>query len=276
MTVQMPTAPREKVEGPATVTEMRRFKVFRYKRGDAESRFDDFDVPVGPRTSVLDALRWIEVHADRTLAIRHSCFHASCGTCGLRINGREGLACVTFVGDLGRTITVEPEANMPILADLVLDMREFYARFPDQLPVVRSSELLPGAVPPDGIDRFERFEDCIECGLCLSACPIAATTDEYVGPAALAAAQRLIEEPRSSDVDAILRWSDAPNAVWRCHAAFECTEACPSNVRPAERIMALRRVLTEGLEPLGRAEVRIGDPAHDEVAAGDARPEDGW
>jgi succinate dehydrogenase/fumarate reductase iron-sulfur protein len=124
----MPTAPREKVEGPATVTKMRRFKVFRYKRGDAESRFDDFDVPVGPRTSVLDALRWIEVHADRTLAIRHSCFHASCGTCGLRINGREGLACVTFVGDLGRTITVEPEANMPILADLVLDMREFYAR----------------------------------------------------------------------------------------------------------------------------------------------------
>jgi succinate dehydrogenase / fumarate reductase, iron-sulfur subunit len=238
--------PRTKVEGPAIVTETRRFRVFRYKRGDPESHFDEFEVQVGPRTSVLDALRWIEVHADPTLAIRHSCFHASCGTCGVRVNGREGLACVTFVRDLGRTITVEPEANIPILADLVLDMREFYARLPDEHPVVRSSEFLPQAVPPEGVVAFERFEDCIECGLCLSACPIAATTDDYVGPAALAAAQRLVEEPRGSDTASILRWADDPNGVWRCHAAFECTEACPSGVFPAERIMALRGALTEG------------------------------
>lgn len=247
--------PREKVEGPARITETRRLKVFRYKRGDAESHYDEFDVPVGPRTSVLDALRWIEVHKDRTLAIRHSCFHASCGTCGLRINGREGLGCVTFVRDLGSTITVEPEANIPILADLVLDMREFYARFPDQHPVMRSSEFLPQAAPPDGIGAFERFEDCIECGLCLSACPIAATTDEYVGPAALAAAQRLIEEPRGADTADLLRWADQPDAIWRCHAAFECTEACPAGVRPAERIMDLRGVLVEG-----RSRTRAGVP----------------
>jgi succinate dehydrogenase/fumarate reductase iron-sulfur protein len=251
--------PSTQVEGPATVTETRRFRVFRYKRGDAESHFDEFDVPVGPRTSVLDALRWIEVHADPTLAIRHSCFHASCGTCGLRIDGHEGLGCVTFVKDLGRTITVEPEANIPILADLVLDMREFYARFPDQHPVVRSSEFLPTAVAPDGMDGFERFEDCIECGLCLSACPIAATTDEYVGPAALAAAERLVEEPRGADIAAILRWADDPNAAWRCHAAFECTQACPSGVFPAERIMALRGVLADGGDT--RLRVRIPTPA---------------
>jgi succinate dehydrogenase / fumarate reductase, iron-sulfur subunit len=250
-----------KVEGPTTVTETRRFKVFRYKRGDPESHFDEFDVPVGPRTSVLDALRWIEVHADPTLAIRHSCFHASCGTCGMRIDGREGLACVTFVNELGRAITIEPEANVPILADLVLDMREFYARFPDQHPVVRGSEFLARAAPPDGIEAFERFEDCIECGLCLSACPIAATTDEYVGPAALAAAQRLIEEPRGANTLELLRWADRPDAVWRCHAAFECTEACPSGVRPAERIMALRRVLVDGGE---RRRAHVGTPARED------------
>jgi succinate dehydrogenase / fumarate reductase iron-sulfur subunit len=244
--MQTAPAPQDKVEGPATVTGTRRFKVFRYKRSDPESGFDEFDVPVGPRTSVLDALRWIEVHADPSLMIRHSCFHASCGTCGVRINGREALACVTFVRDLGTTITVEPEANVPILADLVLDMREFYGRFPDRHPVVRSSEFLGDATAPDGLDGYERFEDCIECGLCLSACPIAATTDEYVGPAALSAAERLVEEPRGSDTPAILRWADDANAVWRCHATFECNEACPSGVRPAERIMALRRVLTEG------------------------------
>jgi succinate dehydrogenase iron-sulfur subunit len=249
--MQTAVEPQSEVEGPSTVTETRRFRVFRYKRGDPESHFDEFDVPVGPRTSVLDALRWIEVHADPTLAIRHSCFHASCGTCGLRVNGREGLGCVTFVKDLGRTITVEPEANIPILADLVLDMREFYARFPDETPVVRSSELVPGSVPPDGIETYQRFEDCIECGLCLSACPIAATTDEYVGPAALAAAQRLVEEPRGTDTADILRWADDPDAVWRCHAAFECTEACPSGVYPAERIMDLRGVLMGGRPGVG-------------------------
>lgn len=259
MTMRTADAPHTKVEGPSAVTESRRFRVFRYKRGDAESRFDEFDVPVGPRSSVLDALRWIEVHADPTLAIRHSCFHASCGTCGVRINGREGLACVTPVRDLGRTITVEPEANIPILADLVLDMREFYARFPDQLPVVRFSEFPSPGITRDGVETHARFEDCIECGLCLSACPIAATTDEYVGPAALAAAQRLVEEPRGTETDAILRWADAADAVWRCHAAFECTQACPSGVRPAERIMVLRRVLVGG-QRLGveSAEARNG------------------
>ncbi len=246
-------------EEPSSATETRRFRVFRYRRGDHAPRYDEFDVPVGPRTSVLDALRWIQLRADPTLSIRHSCLHASCGTCGVRVNGREALACVTFVHDLGRAITVEPEANIPVLTDLVLDMREFYARFPEQHPYVRSSELVPDAVPPDGIQRYERFEDCIECGLCLSACPIAATTDAYVGPAALAAAQRLLEEPRGADTVEILRWADEPDSVWRCHAAFECTEACPSNVNPAARIMDLRGKLIGG-----RAEV--GDPASGEEA----------
>ena len=73
-----------------------------------------------------------------------------------------------------------------------------------------------------------------------------ATDDTYVGPAALAYAQRMLEEPRGADVGPILEWADADNAAWRCHAAFECTEACPSNVRPAQRIMQLRRTLTSG------------------------------
>jgi succinate dehydrogenase / fumarate reductase iron-sulfur subunit len=227
-------------------TETRRFRVFRSKRDDREPRYDSFDVPVGPRTTVLEALRWIQVHEDRSLALRHSCFHASCGTCGVLVNGREVLGCVTMVHDLGPTITVEPLANIPVLTDLVVDMDEFFERFPDETPVVRRSGYRADAVPPDGIAAYTRYEDCIECGLCLSACPVAATSDGYVGPAALAAAQRLLEEPRGTDPDRILDWADDPLGAWRCHAAFECTQACPSGVNPAARIMALRGVLVGG------------------------------
>jgi succinate dehydrogenase / fumarate reductase iron-sulfur subunit len=225
----------------------RSFRVFRFTRDDGPSRFDLFEVEVGRASTVLDALRWIKVHLDPSLAIRHSCFHASCGTCGIRVNGREALACVTHLAvlDPGQ-VTVEPMANFPVMADLVVDMTSFVERFPSPHPIERASELPRSAEVPSGIDEYERFEDCIECGLCLSACPVSATDDSYVGPAALAYAQRMLEEPRGADVGPILEWADGDNAAWRCHAAFECTEACPSNVRPAQRIMRLRRALTSG------------------------------
>ncbi|HZD17587.1 MAG TPA: 2Fe-2S iron-sulfur cluster-binding protein [Actinomycetota bacterium] len=234
------------VERATETMESRRFRVFRFKRGDPSPHFDPFEVPIGQTTTLLEALRWIQLRRDSTLALRHSCLHASCGTCGVQANGREVLMCVTFVHDLGREITVEPLANIPVLTDLVVDMREFYGRFPDAHPFLRESELVPQAITPEGVDRYLRYEDCIECGLCVSACPIVATSDRYVGPAALAAAQRLAEEPRGVDVDAVLDWADGEDGVWRCHAAFECTEACPSNVNPAARIMALRGVLVGG------------------------------
>ena len=75
----------------------RRFRVYRYKRGDGGERFDEFDVPVDPHTTVLDALRWIQLHRDPSLTLRHSCLHASCGTCGMQVDGREELVdCLTF------------------------------------------------------------------------------------------------------------------------------------------------------------------------------------
>jgi succinate dehydrogenase / fumarate reductase iron-sulfur subunit len=230
----------------ADQTETRRLRVYRFKRGDGGERFDEFEVPVGPHTTVLDALRWIQLNRDPSLALRYSCMHASCGTCGVQVDGREELACVCSVHDHGDEIMVEPLANLPILTDLVVDMTEFYARFPDEHPIVRASEVLPEAQAPDGLARYVRLEDCIECGLCLSACPVAATSQDYVGPAALAWAQRLLEEPRGADREDVLAWASRPEGVWRCHVGLECTTACPSDAIPAERIMALRRALTVG------------------------------
>jgi succinate dehydrogenase / fumarate reductase iron-sulfur subunit len=224
-------------------SETRRLRVYRFKRGGLE-RFDEFDVPVGPRTTVLEALRWVQLHCDPSLALRHSCMHASCGTCGMKVNGREQLGCVCSMADQAGTVTVEPIDNVPVLTDLVVDMSEFFARFPGERPIVRASEALPDAEPPEGIPAFVRLEDCIECGLCLSACPVAATSREYVGPAALCAAERLLEEPRGADPDDVLAWAGRPEGVWRCHVGLECSHVCPAEAIPAERIMALRRRLT--------------------------------
>jgi len=236
----------ETVTGATEAQQTRRFRVFRFKRGDRAPHLDEFDVPVTARTTLFDAMRWIQLNRDPSLALRHSCLHASCGTCGVRANGREVLMCVTAVHDLGREVTVEPVANIPVLTDLVVDMTEFFARFPQAHPLVRESGFGsdPEAEVPEGMAAYQRFEDCIECGLCLSACPVVATTDRYLGPGALAWAQRILEEPRSEDVRGVLDWANDPDAAWRCHAAFECTEACPSNVNPAARIMYLRGALT--------------------------------
>jgi succinate dehydrogenase/fumarate reductase iron-sulfur protein len=250
------------MSGPADI---RRFRVYRYKRGDGGEHFDEFDVPVGPHTTVLDALRWIQLRLDPSLVLRHSCLHASCGTCGMQVDGREQLACVCSVQDHGAEITVEPLANLPILTDLVVEMSGFFARFPHEHPIIRESEPPPDvqhgdlmeahhaavllhhhhrAAPP-GAD-FMRLEDCVECGLCLSACPVASTSQEYVGPAALAAAERLLEEPRGVKREDVLAWASEPEGVWRCHVGLECTQACPTDAIPAERIMALRRELIFG------------------------------
>jgi succinate dehydrogenase iron-sulfur subunit len=225
-------------------TPTRELEVFRYKRGDPRGEhFDRFDVPIQPRMTLLDALLWIKRHRDPSLAVRHSCLHASCGMCGVRADGHEGLACVTAMDELGERPRIEPLANLPLLTDLVSDLREFHERFHVTHPLLRKSEK-PASEPLDGDAPPVRFEDCIECGLCLSACPIVATAPGYIGPAALASAQRLREEPRGDDRAAVLAWAAQPDGVWSCHAAWECTQACPAGLNPAARIMALRGDLT--------------------------------
>jgi succinate dehydrogenase / fumarate reductase iron-sulfur subunit len=220
-----------------------RVVVSRRKEGDdpAERRHSTFDVAVGPNSTILDALVAIRRTQDPTLTFRHSCFHASCGTCGMRVDGREGLACVTPI-PAGDQVVVEPLGNLPVVSDLVVDMNVFYGEFDEAgRPLVRASERVPGAEKAEGVDELERYEDCIECGICLSACPVAGSDPRYVGPAALAAAWRVVEEPRGRNPGSVVRLMDDEQAAWRCHLAWECSEACPSGVDPASAIMRLRR-----------------------------------
>jgi succinate dehydrogenase / fumarate reductase, iron-sulfur subunit len=234
----------EQVPSQRGAGQVRRFRIVRRRPGAARPRVDEFDVSVGPDTTLLDALREIRSHQDRSLTLRYSCCHASCGTCGMRANGREVLACVTPLASLGTgSITVEPLANARVEHDLVVDMRDLYEGLePTGRPLIRRDEQLAGLEAPG--PAFARYEDCIECGLCVSACPITGSDPFYLGPAALAAAWRTVAEPRDADPLQVLAWADDEQGCWRCHASFECTEACPSGVDPAGAVMALRRELT--------------------------------
>jgi glycerol-3-phosphate dehydrogenase len=231
-----PSAPTT-AEGPS-----RRLRVSRWKPGWPETAMVEYVVPVEPRTTVLDALRSIRWHGDATLTVRHSCCHSSCGTCGVRVNGAEVLGCVTTLADLpSGVVTVEPMANATVLSDLVVDMTTLYDGLEHTgRPLIRADDL---TVPGDRTDPV-RLEDCVECGLCVSACPITGTDPAYLGPAVLGAAARLVAEPRGQDARSVLEWVDDHEGCWRCHLSFACSQVCPTGADPAAGIMALRGTLT--------------------------------
>jgi succinate dehydrogenase / fumarate reductase iron-sulfur subunit len=220
-------------------------KIARYKPGEP-GRIDTFQVSIDPERTVLDAVEKVWAEQDRSLTFRHACHHASCGSCAMVVNGVEALSCIKLIKDVTRpdgTLIIEPLHNFPVISDLVVDMGPLFEQMQVvEMPIVGHADPLPDQESDD----YNRFENCIECGMCLSACPVVATDSGYVGPAALAAAyQRL--EAADGDLSA-QAWEamDGEHGLWRCHAAFECSAVCPSNVDPAGKIMALRRRMTIG------------------------------
>lgn len=219
-----------------------RFKVFRYKPGAIDPpRYDTFNVPVEPRTTVLDALEIIRVDHDPSLMYRHSCHHASCGTCAYKINAREALGCVTNVLELNTDeVIVEPLDGLSPIVDLVVDMADFFRDFSPDWTYLRESEWYPQAATPREVAHYVRFENCIECGACISACPVAAVGNFYLGPAVLTAINREICK-NGGDKTTLLDLAGSERGVWQCHSAYECTAVCPADANPAGHIMELRR-----------------------------------
>ncbi len=219
------------------------FRVYRSREGTgAEPRFDTFQVDVHPRMTVLDALEDIRTGQDPTLLYRHSCHHASCGTCAMRVNHRDVLTCVTNVLELGtEVVTVEPLGVLPPISDLVVNMTPLAENMsPAGLKSVRVSEYNPKAVAPEGVGTYHRFESCIECGACVSACPITNTDSSFTGPAALAAMYRALLKGDTLPEN-LYALADCEHGAWRCHTGWECTSVCPSDVDPAGLLTALRR-----------------------------------
>ena len=241
--------------------------------GGPRPHFDRFTVPVdAERDTILDLIERTWASLDRTLVFRHACHHASCGTCAIRVDGRERLPCITNVADVwnGRSaLTFEPLRNFPVVADLAVDPSGLLARMSAlQMPYVRTVEPAVRAcsgVTRDGdVGAAERFEDCIECGACVSACPVAGGDPDYLGPAFLAAAERLIETGDGMRAARALDMADTDHGVWECRSIWACSAVCPSGVDPAARIMTLRRAVLTQSKPMASAE---RSPKHAEAGA---------
>jgi succinate dehydrogenase / fumarate reductase iron-sulfur subunit len=238
-------------------------QIFRYKEGEPP-HYDTFTVHVAETAHVIDAMDAVWAAHDRSITFRRACHHSSCGSCALRINGVEKLPCITRVTDMWdghAPLRLDPLRNFPVLSDLVVDVSGFFQRMsasgmtitcdaepslPLSVDELAGTGVLPKAVElPENLSRFNRFENCIECAICMSACPMMAADDKFLGPAGLAAIYRARQKTDDPiEVAHLLGLADGEHGVWRCHSAFECTEACPQAVDPAGKIMALRRELT--------------------------------
>ncbi len=225
------------------------FRIFR-KKGQSAPRYDTFKLEVKPDEYLLDAIERVWAFHDRSLTFAHACHHAVCGACGMVVNGVEKLTCVTPIRTLTQnhgTLRVDPLRNFPVISDLVVSMGDFYSAMEgigfSQVVPASEAPMQPGIAPSTNgsAEGIERLVDCIECGMCISACPIVATSADYLGPAVLAGVQHQGMHRRPDLLDLV----DSEHGAWRCHGIHECTEVCPSNVEPAWRIMNLRKQIVQ-------------------------------
>ena len=211
--------------------------------------FDEFQIPVKRWTTVLDALLDAKSFQDSSIGIRYSCRMASCGSCGMKINGIPRLACYTKISELAtNTITCEPLPNFPYIRDLVTDFSQFFNHHRSVMPYLQNkkadipdvNELTEYEQTPKDLDKFLQFSYCIKCGLCYSACPTVATDLKFPGPQALSQAYRYFADSRDTDKSNRLKVIDTSHGISRCHFAGSCSHVCPKGVDPALGIQLLR------------------------------------
>lgn len=218
----------------------------------ASSRYQTYDVPEEDRTTVLDGLLYIQHHLDRTLAFRFNCRAAMCGSCGMRVNGTERLACSTRLSAVpGLTITVEPLRHLPVIEDLMVDMRPFFDAWRAVQPAFHAVEDAAGStagfarIPPDAPERraIDPHRECISCGICYSACDVVGLSPGFLGPAAMTRAFCLVADSRDAGGESRLAALDGERGCWRCHTHGTCATLCPRGLDPTLAIEEIKRLL---------------------------------
>jgi len=216
---------------------------------DRNPRWVTYAVEAKPKLSVLDALFAVLETQDGSLAFRYSCRAGMCGSCAMRIDGREGLACRVRLEHLGSTVTLEPLRSLPVIKDLLTDMTPFFEKYRmiDPFFVGEHPSFAEGVDEPSRVDPerplrrdADRATDCIACGACYSACPTVASNRAFLGPAALNRAFALAADERDTEAQRIALVSGA-DGIYSCRSVGNCVSVCPAGVAPQAAIALLRR-----------------------------------
>ena len=208
---------------------------------DEAPRQQSYEIEVDPRWKVLDALNHIKDEVDPSLSHRWSCRMAVCGSCGMMVDGKPSLTCKDSLADHGDTVEVAPLANFPVIRDLVVELEGFLDKLKQVKPwIIRAKERAveegTHRQSPAEHQEFKQFSMCINCMLCYSACPVVGHHPEFVGPAALALAQRYNLDSRDGASAEREEVMFSHEGIWECTAVGDCSRVCPKSVDPAGAI----------------------------------------
>lgn len=218
------------------------FKIYRNNKL-IKTRMDKFYInksECGPM--VLDALIHIKNYEDKTLAFRRSCREGICGSCAMNINGKNGLACLTPIKELN---TIYPLPHMPIVKDLVPDMKNFYKQYKEIEPWLQGSSNLNNAEnlqSKEDRKKLDGLYECILCACCSTSCPSYWwNSDKYLGPAVLMQVYRWVEDSRDENTLKRLNYVNDAMKLFRCKTIMNCTDTCPKGLNPGRAIGELKK-----------------------------------
>ena len=230
-------------------------QIARYRpEQDSSVTFDEHEVPCPKDWVVLDGLNHIKDQLDGTLSYRWSCRMGICGSCGMTVNGEPKLTCATFLADYAPgPIRIEPLRNFPVIRDLIVDIGDFMRKLVRVTPWLVRDVDTPVAEgeyrqTPEQLDEYKPFSMCINCMLCYAACPIYGLDPKFIGPAAIALAQRYNLDSRDEGAAQRMAVLSEHEGIWGCTFVGECTKVCPKHVDPAGAIQ--RYKLTAAVESM--------------------------
>jgi succinate dehydrogenase / fumarate reductase iron-sulfur subunit len=217
---------------------------------DAAPQMQEYEVETGGKDlMVLDVLEMIKAEHDASVTYRRSCREGVCGSDGLNINGKNGLACITPLSDAVKNnkLVIRPLPGLPVVRDLVVDMSLFYAQYEKIEPYLQNNSPAPAIErlqTPEDRAKLDGLYECILCACCSTSCPsFWWNPDRFVGPAGLLQAYRFLADSRDQATDERLAKLDDPFSVFRCHGIQNCVNVCPKGLNPTRAIGHIRTML---------------------------------
>lgn len=208
------------------------------------------DLPEGKDLMVLDVLALLK-DQDPTLSYRRSCREGVCGSDGLNMNGKNGLACITPVSAVARKnkLVLRPLPGLPVIRDLVVDMTQFYAQYEKVQPYLINNTPPPAQErlqTPEDREELDGLYECILCACCSTSCPsFWWNPDKFIGPAGLLQAYRFLADSRDTATAERLSNLDDPFSVFRCRGIMNCVSVCPKGLNPTRAIGKIRTMLMQ-------------------------------